>query len=793
MITRSFVRRSIGIAVMLAAPTLAHAGGGGQNMLLLVDPSNEASLRIANAYAAARAIPDRNIMFIETPRGVGYSLNNINVSSYTSLYRDAVPAAIAARGLNTQIDYIGTVGTPHAVSGSAPNSSGGNTTIKQSFNYMMSTNTQFSDGMLYPSADFRRSELYQVDVPASSGGTVTPLPYTAGTNAAISHNIEYALTGVGAPGETTAQWRMSGNVGYAGTHAIATQTWVDRYRNIPAADGTKPTGTVYYMENADIRSNTREPFWPSVQQYMASHGIAYQQLSGTTPVNKNDVNGAVVGSPDYLMPRGSTYLPGSYADSLTSYGSFYNSSLQTKADKFIRYGAAGTAGTINEPFAIADRFTDSMIYVYSAEGSTLGEAMFKSVARPDLLMFQGDLLSQAHADVPTVTLTAPSTGAGTVSIDASAALNAPDFATGISKLQLFVDGVNHGEISAASGTFDLDTTSLFDGEHEVRVVAINNAAAASQGYALSNLTVNNRGQSVSTLVPLLIVQNEGSIFVPVTAVPGTGTVDRVELRSLGRNVATLAGAAGLVPLDGSQLAFGSNKLVPVAVMTDGSEVAGKPITVQREFDKISGNTPPVPAARRIPGLRFEHFTAAAGNTLDTINFNRPADHVSIGGTLVIDPDSTTSSRRNMPGQYLNGNNADLAIRVTASFLVTQEGEWGFFFDTNTANYESLRLSVDDLAVLAHEFYNGSTFSSGGMTSGADTFGSLYLRPGEHDLELLLGNPQGDADDRLTMVMWLKDPSGNIIPVDSSRFYSEVPEPTAAALLLPLALGMRRRR
>ena len=50
-----------------AAPSPLVAGGGGENMLLVVNPNDPASLQIANAYAALRDIPANNILFIAPP------------------------------------------------------------------------------------------------------------------------------------------------------------------------------------------------------------------------------------------------------------------------------------------------------------------------------------------------------------------------------------------------------------------------------------------------------------------------------------------------------------------------------------------------------------------------------------------------------------------------------------------------------------------------------------------------------------------------------------------------------
>ena len=47
--------------------TCLWAGGGGENMILVVNPGDENALRVANAYAQLRNIPDRNIIFMSPP------------------------------------------------------------------------------------------------------------------------------------------------------------------------------------------------------------------------------------------------------------------------------------------------------------------------------------------------------------------------------------------------------------------------------------------------------------------------------------------------------------------------------------------------------------------------------------------------------------------------------------------------------------------------------------------------------------------------------------------------------
>src|SRR5512146_2873240 len=99
--------------------TSAYAGGGGQNLLLVVNPNDENSVRVAAAYQQIRNIPSSNILFIAGPT----TSDGIPVTTpaYTNAwaqnYCSTIQNFITQKGLGNQIDYIGTLGEPHLVSG----------------------------------------------------------------------------------------------------------------------------------------------------------------------------------------------------------------------------------------------------------------------------------------------------------------------------------------------------------------------------------------------------------------------------------------------------------------------------------------------------------------------------------------------------------------------------------------------------------------------------------------------------------------------------------------------------
>jgi uncharacterized protein (TIGR03790 family) len=569
---------------LLAAASNARAGGGGENMLLVVNPNDPASLQIANAYAALRDIPASNMLYIVPPADYHYDGQPISQAEVNSYYLTPIANAIASRGLTKQIDYIGTIGQATCYSISAQFNTP--STTANSLNYALSLLTPLTNGSgldlqgaTYVSPTGPTSSLYQV---------TNSLP--VGSNFAIHHSASYSVAFPAAGISVNTNYYMSGTIGYTGTNGNTAGEVIASLQNAAAADGTHPGGAVYYENNSDIRATMRSGQWTSTASQLAARSVSGQlenNTPGATPLNRNNVVGAICGAPTMTLNNGSIYLPGSWADDVTSYGCYFLDSSQTKATKFIASGAAGTTGAVVEPYAIPARFTNTSIHTFIADGSTLGEAFAKSVAAPDVQMPLGDMLAQPNADVPVVAITAApgkyGAARGVISLSATAGLTAPRIATGICKFELVVDGSIGATVlpSGTGGTFSLDTTSLSDGVHEVRAVAINNAQAASEGYASMPIVVNNHGRSISFTGGNVTLGVSPSTIGLATAA-GDGAVSQIELTCLGRVVAQAASSPGSLSINSSALAPGDNVITPVAVFSDGSQVAGGAFTVHVE-------------------------------------------------------------------------------------------------------------------------------------------------------------------------------------------------------------------
>ena len=765
----------------------AFGGGGGQNILLVVNPNDEAALRIATAYQRLRAVPDSNIVFISPPTSYGLAKFDLSQTELINTYINPVATALADRGLTDQIDYIGVIGQASRYSATAAISAD----TRNSLTYALSLTTPLAAGLNSNDARYTTTALYQ-----------NPSSIPVDSNSAIHHSDTYEVTYPYAGATISTQYYMGGAIAYTGVLGNSPGQVIAQLERSVSGDGTKPEGTVYFEENDDIRSNIRESQWTATKDQLDARGVAWNEernVSGSTPHNRSDVRGAVVGRATTTLPNGSTYLPGSWADNLTSYGATWSDRGQSKSTLFLASGAAATAGSVVEPYAVSARFTNSSIFTFIADGSTLGEAFFKSVSRPDIQMFIGDLLAQPYADLPVVELTSgPAEGAtvnGAISLEARGSLASPTIATGIAQLELYVDGRLTDTVVNSSATFALDTTLLSDGCHQLQVVAINNAAAESEGYLLRNVVVDNHGRSVASSVTNLTLDSAQMAAVPVSVAAGDGSPSRVELRRLGSVLGQVSGAGGNIDLDASQLAYGENRVVPVAVFNDGTEVAGTPIVVQRNPSLLPGATP-TPTEYRTPGIKGEYFLGQGQTTIAASEFDGAPDLVMLHGELNVfsgltylynDELRNRTSLDRSPEAMATTDIDHLAARFSGCFEIdpSDSGEYEFFlWKTN----DSAQLLIDGIEVLGFDNANGSLTPGWGST--------VWLDAGEHELTLLTANIQTSTrEDYFDVSLMYRGPDGITRLADSSFLY-QIPEPATWLILgsgILLLAGCPRRR
>lgn len=327
-----------------------------------------------------------------------------------------------------------------------------------------------------------------------------------------------------------------------------------------AADSTFPEGTIYLMENSDVRSQARQPMFADTVTLLQRVGVRAEIVSGTLPQKRDDVLGLVAGSANFdWAASGSEILPGAICEHLTSTGGvMVEQGGQTPLSVFLRHGAAGTSGTVTEPYAIPAKFPLPFLHFHYAQGCSLAEAFYQSVAGPYQLLIVGDPLCAPWARRPTVQVPEMAdTVNGELRIRPIAV---PPPGRLIGRFELFVDGVRRA-LCAPGDTLTLDTNQLPDGRHEFRLVAVVADPIQTQGRAIWSVDVNNHGRRLllEALDPTELPLGR-SIRLRVAMKDAAS----LELRAQGRVLGQIEGAEGEFAIDSMDLGLGETPVVAAA-------------------------------------------------------------------------------------------------------------------------------------------------------------------------------------------------------------------------------------
>jgi hypothetical protein len=355
-------------------------------------------------------------------------------------------------------------------------------------------------------------------------------------------------------------------------------------RRSAAADGTHPKGTIYFVENSDIRSKVRQGVFPAAVRDLKKLGLGAEILEGTVPLDRSDVQGLVMGIADFRWKTsGSTILPGAICEHFTSFGGVMSKGAsQTPLSEFLRYGAAGASGTVTEPYSIPEKFPSPMIQVHYARGCTLAEAYYQSVWGPYQLLIVGDPLCRPWAVIPQVTVAGLKPDAvvqGKLTLKPTANLvgqvgnlppqmarpdanlagqvgNLPPPGDAAVHFELFVDGLRVAKCHPG-GALSLDTAEFGDGNHELRVVAVGPPPIESQGRQIIPVRFANHNRGPATA---RLVERSPRADAPVTLdVRSPGSVGIVVLYG-GHVVGRVAGQEGRTTIPPNTLGAGPVRL-----------------------------------------------------------------------------------------------------------------------------------------------------------------------------------------------------------------------------------------
>jgi uncharacterized protein (TIGR03790 family) len=561
-----FCEISLFFCVLCWAPFLtakSHAGGGPENVLLVVNAESEDSRTVANHYMDLRKIPPSNVVFVNLPPDRG----TVGSVLYRKRILEPVDKVIEDRGLKNQIDYVVfSCDFPWQIN-FAPDYPGEefprgwrpiagissamylSEFIRANRKEFMGVNSNFycapPNDMLVVSRGFRSSYRWGV-----------------GGRRAGPEGFSYMLSAV--LGVTQGK----GN-------SVSEIIWY--LERAAQADGTVPKGTIYYAKNNTIRSTIRDSTFPSAVRFLSIAGVQGEIFQGIFPTNKQNMAGVTCGF-DVINPAQakSRFLPGAICDNLTSFGGdFAPKNQQTVASEFLRLGAAGACGTVTEPTALPQKFPNFTLHVHYANGCSLAESFYQSVACPFQQILVGDPLCQPWAKAPKVSVEGITDG-GTIREKVEITPTATVPQGGIAKFQLFVDGLLKKECRPGE-RFELDTTELAEGYHDIRVVAIDGTPIETQGRWIGLVQVKNATDAVQ------LTANQGTLaaaskMLTINVMATNGNATTVFHNDV--KVGQLASGNGPLSIDKTKL--GTGPVTLIAVTQGKTPLRSRPLRVVLE-------------------------------------------------------------------------------------------------------------------------------------------------------------------------------------------------------------------
>jgi hypothetical protein len=414
----------------------AHAGGGPMNVVVLYNGDVPSAVGVAQHYAQVRSLPKGHLCALS---GIKETDTTIDVPTFKSKVQAPLDACIAALPHPDLVDYIVLVrGLPYSVTLPAYAASlqavvqvrhakviSGGTEIAgagqpgntdatvanpmfpagfagdpSGFTLMNQYETWYENSTIITAAKDQPAAFHSANAPNNGGG------YTV-----MNNQVGFSPNAYDWSGSNLVI--VSALDGFEYTDATAL---VDR---AAMSDGTFPTAEIMCMHGEDDARGARDPECEYATRMLKGaglNGVFVTPFNGT--LSGHTVAAYFTGSANTVQTAiaGNTFVPGAITDNLTSYGAaisnfFCNadggtcpaSESQTSIARFVRAGATGAEGTVNEP--LNNSFPNAGALLLYSFGYSMGESYFFNQR---FLYWQniflGDPLATPYAERPKVTI-----------------------------------------------------------------------------------------------------------------------------------------------------------------------------------------------------------------------------------------------------------------------------------------------------------------------------------------------------------------------------------------------------
>jgi uncharacterized protein (TIGR03790 family) len=162
------------------------------------------------------------------------------------------------------------------------------------------------------------------------------------------------------------------------------------------ADGTAPPGTAYLVRTQDTARNVRARGFADAEALLSSR-VRVVDISTPVQEQLTNTLAYFTGVPRVEELSRLHFLPGAAADHLTSFGGQLDGTSQMSALEWLRQGATGSYGSVSEPCAHLGKFPSPQVFLdHYTRGDSLLEAYWKSVAMPGQGLFIGEPLARPY-------------------------------------------------------------------------------------------------------------------------------------------------------------------------------------------------------------------------------------------------------------------------------------------------------------------------------------------------------------------------------------------------------------
>jgi uncharacterized protein (TIGR03790 family) len=333
-------------------------------VLVIANRNEPVSVALAQTYIRNRDIPRQNLVFVQIESSRAGEYVSMSRDAFTRDIWDPVQQLISQRDLKHILAWVYSTHIPFRIDTDPPVSLHGLTFVRN----RLPTGTN----------DISRAEY------------VSPIflgPSSPNGRAIASMDLSIVAQQLRANMPIPSM-----SFGFMGARGNTKKEIQDCLARGLRADATSPTGSVFFVQQDDIRSKVRTWQFPSVVETLqARNVIGY--ITNAIPQSQTGILGVMMGNAIVNPTEMGAFMDGAIGEHLTSFGAMFDHPSQTKISSWISAGASGTAGTVCEPLAIWAKFPHARMYAHYVAGCSLIESFYYSVRMPLQTYFIGDPLA----------------------------------------------------------------------------------------------------------------------------------------------------------------------------------------------------------------------------------------------------------------------------------------------------------------------------------------------------------------------------------------------------------------